>query len=81
LLINSKRRGYAAVGAPAEQRWLFPGSHAGRHLTPDRLQVGLNRLGIFVRDTRTVALLNLAADVPVGVLVDMLGINSSTAAR
>ena len=37
-LIDSKRRGSAAVGAPAGQRWLFPGSYAGRHLTPAHIQ-------------------------------------------
>jgi hypothetical protein len=63
---GSRRRGYAGVGVPAEQGWLLPGFHAGRHLPPDRLQVRLNRLGIFVRDARTVAVLNLAVDVPVG---------------
>jgi hypothetical protein len=34
-----------------------------------------------VRDARTVALLNLAVDVPVGVLADMLGIAPTTASR
>jgi integrase len=80
-LVDSNRRGHATVGAPSQHRWLFAGSHPGRHLGPERLQVRLNRIGISVRDARTVALLNLAVDVPVGVLADMLGIASTTASR
>jgi len=80
-LVDGNRRGHAAIGVPTERRWLYPGSRAGCHLTGARLQVRLNVVGIRVRDARTVALLNLAVDVPVGVLADMLGIGSRTASR
>jgi hypothetical protein len=70
---------HSGVGAPATSRWLFPGQHAARPLTPARLGARLNRLGIDARAGRRAALLHLAAELPAAVLADLLDLTPGTA--
>jgi len=60
-------------------RWLFPGQHAARPLTPARLGARLNELGIHARAGRRAAMLQLAAQLPAAVLADLLGLTPGTA--
>jgi hypothetical protein len=59
--------------------WLFPGRAAGRHIGAAALAARLGAHGIPARPARNAALLALAADLPVAVLSDLLGLSISTA--
>lgn len=72
-------RAYISVGAPTTSRWLFPGQHAARPLTPARLGARLNRLGIDARAGRRATMLHLAAELPAAVLADLLHLTPATA--
>lgn len=61
--------------------WLFPGRSPDGHVSPNRLSHKLMRHGIHARAARNAALLTLAADLPAPVLVDLLGLHVTTAAR
>lgn len=61
--------------------WLFPGRLPGRHLTAGALGSRLTRLGIPVQQARSAALLELAAEIPVPLLSELLGISTASAAR
>jgi hypothetical protein len=58
--------------------WLFPGRAAGRHIGAAALAARLGAHGIPARPARNAALLALAADLPVVVLSDLLGLSIST---
>ena len=73
------RRSHVGVGSPATSRWLFPGHHPGRPLTPAHLGVRLRRLGIPTMAARRAALLHLASQLPAAVLADLLNLSTSTA--
>jgi hypothetical protein len=61
--------------------WLFPGRHAGQHITADTLLRRLKRYGIDrSREGRHAALLALAARLPAPVLAERIGIDRSRAA-
>ncbi len=61
--------------------WLFPGRHAGTHLTAGRLGDRLRRYGINrTREGRHAALLGLAARLPAPILAERIGIHQSRAA-
>ncbi len=62
-------------------RWLFPGRNAGHHLHVETIRTRLAALGIRTRDTRTTALLQLAAELPPTVIADLLGIHPNTAVK
>jgi len=64
----------------AADTWLFPGRWPGRHLTAGALASRLRRLGISVKRSRSAALLELAADIPVPILSELLGISTVSAA-
>ena len=70
---------YIGVGAPAASRWLLPGQHAARPLTPAHLGTRLNKLGIHARAGRRAAMLHLAAELPAAVLADLLDLTPGTA--
>jgi hypothetical protein len=70
-------RAYVGVGSPAPSRWLFPGLHPDRPLSPSRLGERLRKLGI---DGRA-ALNDLASQLPAGALAELLGITNGTAVR
>jgi len=63
------------------QRWLFPGRQPDRPMHPSTLAVRLNRLGIHARRHRNAALLQLAAELPIPVVADLLGVHISTASN
>lgn len=65
----------------ADNTWLFPGRLPGRHLTAGALASRLGRLGIPVGRSRSAALLELAAEIPVPLLSELLGISTVSAAR
>lgn len=61
--------------------WLFPGRHAGEHITADTLLLRLKRYGIDrSREGRHAALLALAARLPAPILAERIGIDRSRAA-
>jgi hypothetical protein len=66
-----------ADGSP----WLFPGRQPDRPLHPTSLRHRLTALGIDARAACNTALLQLAADLPIPVLADLLGLHLVTAAK
>lgn len=74
------RHSYSVIGREASA-WLFPGSHADRHISEYRLRSRLKRLGIYAQPTRTAALRDLAGQLPATVLARLLGVNIETATR
>lgn len=65
--------------SPNPHGWLYPGRNAGQHLHPETIRSRLATHGIRARDTRTAALLQLAAELPPTVLADLLGMHRNTA--
>lgn len=62
--------------------WLFPGRHAGQHITADTLLQRLKRHGIDrSRGGRHAALLALAARLPAPILAERIGINQGRATQ
>jgi len=62
--------------------WLFPGRHAGQHITVDTLLLRLKRYGIDrSREGRHSALLALAARLPAPILAERIGIDQGRAAQ
>jgi hypothetical protein len=74
-----RRRGGAAANLPTQ--WLFPSTRAGTHTTPGALANRLRRIGITGRPMRHAALLQLAAEIPPGLLAGILGIHPTTAVK
>lgn len=72
-------RSHVGIGAPATSRWLFPGHHPGRPLTPAHLGTRLRRLGIPTMPSRRAALIHLASQLPAAVLADLLNLSVGTA--
>ena len=62
-------------------RWLFPGGHPGRPLSPERLGERIAALGLPVSTLRVSALLELAAELPPAFMSNLLGISPQTAVR
>lgn len=58
--------------------WLFPGRIPGQPMTAAGMARRLAAAGISVRASRNTALITLAADLPVKVLSDLLGISTTT---
>jgi hypothetical protein len=79
LELSATRKGHATLGSPATSPWLFPGGTPGRPIGADRLAIRLGRLGIPTRPGRAAALLNLATQLPTGVLTRLLGISPGAA--
>jgi hypothetical protein len=67
-----QRRGYGAVTA-GDNTWLFPGGHAGQHISSTHMGVRLRRIGISPRIARNTALIDLAGELPAAVLAKLLG--------
>jgi hypothetical protein len=74
-----RRRGGAAANLP--NQWLFPSARAGQHTTPGALANRLRRIGVTGRAMRHAALLQLAAEIPPGMLAGVLGIHPTTAVK
>ena len=79
-LPDRRQLGTSGHSANAHQ-WLFPGRNAGHHLHVETIRTRLATLGIRARDTRTAALLQLAAELPPTVIADLLGIHPNTAVK
>ena len=79
-LPHRRQHGTSGQSANAHQ-WLFPGRNAGHHLHVETIRIRLAALGIRARDTRTAALLQLAAELPPTVIADLLGIHPNTAVK
>lgn len=75
-LQNQQLRRTATAG------WLFPGRHAGQHITADTLLLRLKRYRIDrSREGRHAALLALAARLPAPILAERIGIHQGRAAQ
>lgn len=74
------RRGNASY-ASRENGWLFPGGIPGRPLQTENVRAQLVDLGIKPRDSRMIALFQLAATIPAPVLAELIGIAPNTAIR
>jgi len=61
--------------------WLFPGRHAGSHLSAEQLLIRLKRYGITSRPGRHGALLALASRLPAPILAERLGFHPARAAK
>lgn len=75
------RQGRAATDSRATSPWLFPGGLPGRPLTAETLALRLRRLGIRPKDMRGAMLMDLAAEMPPGILGDLIGLDPTTATR
>ena len=64
-----------------ESRWLFPGRHAGCHLSPDYLRHRLKTHGITSSCARQGALLALATRLPAPILAERFGFHQARTAR
>jgi hypothetical protein len=62
-------------------RWLFPGRHAGCHLSPDYLRHRLKTHGITSSCARQGALLALATRLPAPILAERFGFHQARTAR
>lgn len=78
-LPNGHRDGANAGPAASSEEWLFPGDRIGAHLDPTSLSRMMRRRGISPRRARNTTLSDLAAIVPVPVLVRLLGVSAITA--
>jgi hypothetical protein len=76
--LDAPRR-HASLAAP-DSNWLFPGHLPARPITPARLGERLGRVGVDAPAGHRAAMLQLATTVPAAVLVDLLGIHTTTAA-
>jgi hypothetical protein len=61
--------------------WLFPGRHAGRHLSPDYLRHRLKTHGITASQARQGALLALTTRLPAPILAERFGFHHGRTAR
>ena len=61
--------------------WLFPGSHAGRHLGIAALGQRLRRIGIEPRRMRLAATDQLCREIPPALLAGVLGLRTATVAH
>lgn len=69
------------VADQLDSPWLFPGSHAGRHIGGVVLGQRLRRLGIEPGLMRNAARSQLAAEIPSAMLGEIIGISPTTATR
>ncbi|QOT23998.1 MULTISPECIES: hypothetical protein [Micrococcales] len=75
-----RRRHGTAENLPT--RWLFPGSHAGKHITANALASRLRRsLGIRPRQLRLAASEQLTREIPPAMLSGVLGLHPQTIVR
>jgi hypothetical protein len=78
--VLAKRHGHVRVGQPEPSPWLFPGGLPSRPISEDRMARWLHALGIEdVRQARSTAAEQLAAQVPAKVLADLIGVHINTA--
>ena len=58
-----------------------PGTRAGKHTAPGALAIRLRRNGVTGRAMRHTALIQLASEIPPGMLAGILGIHPTTAVK
>jgi hypothetical protein len=80
LIRHLAARGQASYVSRPEH-WLFPGGIPGQHLATENIRGQLVARGITPGGSRSAALYQLAADMPVPVLADLLGVSVTTATR
>jgi hypothetical protein len=61
------------TGGGADNPWLFPSSHPGKHLDPQSIMHRLRDLGINLLGARNAALQSLVAEVPPPFVAELLG--------
>lgn len=69
----TNRPNLRTTGGTLDTPWLFPGSHAGKHLDPQSIMHRLRKLGINLLGARNSAIQNLAAEVPPPLVAELLG--------
>ncbi len=74
------RRGQASYVSQPDH-WLFPGGLPGKHLVTENIRGQLLGRGIPPGSHRNAALYQLAAEMPVPVLADLLGLSTTAATR
>lgn len=74
------RRGQASYASHPD-RWLFPGGLPGKHLVTENIRSQLVALGIQPSTARKAAMFQLAAEMPVPILAELLGLAPTTATR
>jgi hypothetical protein len=73
---------YEQLERIGDESWLFPGRHAGTHITAEALGRRLQRYGIHRgRQARHAALLSLAARLPAPILAERIGSHQARAAQ
>jgi hypothetical protein len=75
----ASRHGHASLGKTGTSPWLFPGGQPGRPISASRLAERLRDLGIYAGTARTAALMQLATELPAGVIAKMLGLHIKVA--
>lgn len=81
-LVTELAQSRAATADEATTRWLFPGRFPHRPINPTVLMSHLRKtLGVRVIDSRTAALIDLAGQLPTGLLCRLLGISEYSASR
>ena len=79
LAVAANRKGHATIGATGPSPWLFPGGQPGRPISTARLTLRLEALGISLRQARSTALFQLAAEIPAAILARTLGVSTDVA--
>lgn len=79
--LPERHPGGMAAHLADDSPWLFPGRQPDRALHPTSLRNRLAALGIDPRADRNSALLQLAAELPIPVVADLLGLHIVTAAK
>ncbi|CCG05226.1 conserved protein of unknown function [Blastococcus saxobsidens DD2] len=74
------RRGQVSY-ASRPDRWLFPGGLPGKHLVTENIRSQLVALGIQHSTARKAAMFDLAAQMPVPIGAELLGLSPHTATR
>jgi hypothetical protein len=77
----TNRPNLRTTGGTRDTPWLFPGSHAGKHLDPQSIMHRLRKLGINLLGARDSAIQNLAAEVPPPLGAELLGYSYQVAHR
>ncbi|WP_058234780.1 hypothetical protein [Devriesea agamarum] len=78
-LLRQHLRSVDSDGERADSPWLFPGVNPARPIDQGGLGMRLKRIGVAAQTSRTTAIMQLAAELPVAVLAGFLGIHPQTA--
>ncbi len=81
LIAKLPHRRRVGTAAHLPNQWLFPSTRAGKHATPGAVANRLRRIGVTGRAMSHAALMQLAAEIPPGMLAGILGIHPTTAVK